>query len=121
MRKEGQIWMIDFRPMQNAKLDLDLYCECRAAFTLDEWRDLLIASMGYKPEAYTVTQQMHMLTRLVPLVQERVNMIELAPKGTGKLFVFLNLSRYARLVSGGKVTGAALFYNNASRQPGFTQ
>jgi ATP-dependent Lon protease len=117
-RKEGQIWMVDFRPMQNARLDLDLYCEYRAQFMLDEWRDLLIASMGYNPEAYSVTQQMHMLTRLVPLVQERVNMIELAPKGTGKSFVFLNLSRYARLVSGGKVTAAALFYNNASRQAG---
>ncbi|NJO81809.1 MAG: BREX system Lon protease-like protein BrxL [Blastochloris sp.] len=118
IRKEGQIWMVDFRPMQNARLDLDLYCENRAHFTLDEWRDLLIASMGYNPESYSVSQQMHMLTRLVPLVQERVNMIELAPKGTGKSFVFLNLSRYARLVSGGRVTAAALFYNNASRQPG---
>lgn len=117
-RKEGQIRMVDFRPMQNARLDLDLYCECREQFTLDEWRDLLIASMGYNPEAYSISQQIHMLTRLVPLVQERVNMIELAPKGTGKSFVFLNLSRYARLVSGGKVTAAALFYNNASRQPG---
>jgi ATP-dependent Lon protease len=118
VRKEGQIWLVDFRPMQNARLDLDLYCEARAEFTIDEWRDLLIASMGYNPEAYSVTQQMHMLTRLVPLVQERVNMIELAPKGTGKSFVFLNLSRYARLVSGGKVTAAALFYNNSTRQPG---
>ncbi len=118
VRTQGQIWMIDFRPMQNARLDLDLYCECRAEFTLQEWRDLLIASMGYNPEAYSTAQQMHMLTRLVPLVQERVNMIELAPKGTGKSFVFLNLSRYARLVSGGKVTAAALFYNNATRQPG---
>jgi ATP-dependent Lon protease len=118
LRKEGQIVMVDFRPMQNARLDLDLYCEYRAQFSLAEWRDLLIASMGYNPEAYTVTQQMHMLTRLVPLVQERINMIELAPKGTGKSFVFLNLSRYARLVSGGKVTAAALFYNNALNQPG---
>src|SRR5579859_1398737 len=118
VRKEGQIWMVDFRPMQNARLDLDLYCESRAEFTLDEWRDLLIASMGYNPASYTPPQQLHMLTRLIPLVQERVNMIELAPKGTGKSFVFLNLSRYARLVSGGKVTAAALFYNNASKQPG---
>ncbi|RRR68565.1 MAG: BREX system Lon protease-like protein BrxL [Candidatus Viridilinea halotolerans] len=118
VRKEGQIWMVDFRPMQNASLDLDLYCEQRAAFALDEWRDLLIASMGYNPDAYTIPQQMLLLTRLLPLVQERVNMIELAPKGTGKSFVFLNLSRYARLVSGGKVTAAALFYNNQSRQPG---
>ncbi len=118
VRKEGQIWLVDFRPMQNASLDLELYCENRAAFSLDEWRDLLIASMGYNPDSYTIPQQMHLLTRLIPLVQERVNMIELAPKGTGKSFVFLNLSRYARLVSGGKVTAAALFYNNQSRQPG---
>ncbi len=117
-RKPGQIRMMDFRPMQNARLDLDLYCEYRAHFSLSEWRDLLIASMGYNPEAYNPTEQMHMLTRLVPLVQERVNMIELAPKGTGKSFVFLNLSRYARLVSGGRVTAAALFYNNASKQTG---
>jgi ATP-dependent Lon protease len=110
--------MVDFRPMQNARLDIDLYCECRAKFTLEEWRDLLLASMGYNPDAYTPMQQLHMLTRLVPLVQERVNMIELAPKGTGKSFVYLNLSRHVRLVSGGKVTAAALFYNNASRQPG---
>ena len=118
IRKEGQILLVDFRPMQNASLDLDLYCEQRATFTLSEWRDLLIASMGYNPEAYTIPQQMLLLTRLLPLVQERINMIELAPKGTGKSFVFLNLSRYARLISGGKVTAAALFYNNQSRQPG---
>jgi ATP-dependent Lon protease len=118
VRKAGQIWMVDFRPMQNATLDLDLFCEQRAAFTLDEWRDLLVSSMGYNPDAYTLSQQLLLLTRLLPLVQERVNMIELAPKGTGKSFVFLNLSRYARLISGGKVTAAALFYNNQSRQPG---
>lgn len=118
LRPQGRIWMVDFRPMQNATLDLDLYCEHRAAFALDEWRDLLIASMGYNPEAYSIPQQMHMLTRLIPLVQERINLVELAPKGTGKSFVFLNLSRYARLISGGKVTAAALFYNNATRQPG---
>ena len=117
-RKEGQIWLVDFRPMQNATLDLDLYCEQRAAFELDEWRNLLIASMGYNPDAYTYDQQLLLLTRLLPLVQERVNLIELAPKGTGKSFVFLNLSRHARLVSGGKVTAAALFYNNQNRQPG---
>lgn len=117
-RGVGQIQMVDFRPMQNAVLDLDLFCERRAEFTLDEWRDLLISSMGYNPEAYSTVGQMHLLTRLVPMVQERINLIELAPKGTGKSYIFLNLSRYARLISGGKVTAAALFYNNASRQAG---
>lgn len=117
-RASGRIWMRDFRPMQNATLDLDLYCEQRQQFTLDEWRALLVASMGYNPEAYTTAQQLLLLTRLVPLVQERVNLVELAPKGTGKSYVYLNLSRYARLISGGKVTAAALFYNNRSREAG---
>ncbi|NJL05927.1 MAG: BREX system Lon protease-like protein BrxL [Chloroflexaceae bacterium] len=117
-RSPGRIWLREFRPMQNATLDLDLYCEQRQHFTLDEWRDLLVSSMGYNPEAYTTAQQLLLLTRLVPLVQERVNLVELAPKGTGKSYVYLNLSRYARLISGGKVTAAALFYNNRSRETG---
>ena len=117
-RPEGQIWVEDFKPMQTAALDLDLFCEGRAAFALHEWRDLLIASMGYNPTAYTPKQQMYLLTRLIPMVQERVNLIELAPKGTGKSFVYLNLSRQVRLISGGKVTAAVLFYNNATNQPG---
>jgi ATP-dependent Lon protease len=52
------------------------------------------------------------------MVQERVNLIELAPKGTGKSFVYLNLSRYVRLISGGKVTAPVLFHNNATNQSG---
>jgi ATP-dependent Lon protease len=114
----GRVYMVDFRPMQAASIDLDLFCEQRNHFELDEWRDLLISSMGYNPEFYSPYEQMLILTRLIPIVQERVNLIELAPKGTGKSFVFINLSRHIRLVSGGKVTAAVLFYNNATNQPG---
>ncbi len=38
-------------------------------------------------------------------------MIELAPKGTGKSYVFGNLTKYGWLVSGGKVTRAKLFWD----------
>ena len=37
---------------------------------------------------------------------------------TGKSFVYLNLSRYVRLISGGKVTAPVLFYNNATNRAG---
>lgn len=114
----GRVYMVDFRPMQAATIDLDLFCEQRDHFNLDEWRDLLVSSIGYNPDFYTPEQQLLLLTRLLPIVQERVNLIELAPKGTGKSFVYLNLSRYVRLISGGKVTAAALFHNNATNQPG---
>ena len=117
-RTPGRVHMVDFRPMQAANIDLELFCEQRKHFTLAEWRDLLVSSMGYNPEFYTPAQQMLLLTRLIPIVQERVNLIELAPKGTGKSFIYLNLSRYVRLISGGKVTAAVLFHNNASDQTG---
>ncbi len=114
----GTIHMVDFRPMQAATIDMDLFCEHRKHFTVEEWRDLLISSMGYNPASYSPEQLMYLLTRLIPIVQERVNLIELAPKGTGKSFVYLNLSRYVRLISGGKVTAAVLFHNNATNQSG---
>ncbi len=118
LRLPGRIHMFDFRPMQAANIDLELFCEQRKHFSFSEWRDLLISSMGYNPEFYPPEQQIHLLTRLTSIVQERVNLIELAPKGTGKSFVYLNLSRYVRLISGGKVTAAVLFHNNASNQTG---
>ncbi len=118
MRLPGRIHMVDFRPMQAASIDLELFCEQRKHFTLNEWRDLLVSSMGYNPNFYSPEQQMLLITRLIPIVQERVNLIELAPKGTGKSFVYLNLSRYVRLISGGKVTAAVLFHNNATNQSG---
>lgn len=47
-----------------------------------------------------------------------MNVIELAPKGTGKSYVFGNLSKYGWLVSGGKVTRAKLFYDKQKQQNG---
>lgn len=114
----GRIHMVDFRPMQSAAIDMEMFCEQRKHFTLEEWRDLLVSSMGYNPSFYSPEQAMFLITRLIPIVQERVNLIELAPKGTGKSFVYLNLSRYVRLISGGKVTAPVLFHNNATNQPG---
>lgn len=117
-RSQGEIWLAEFKPMQVARLDLDYYCAERASFSLQEWRELLVNSMGSNPETYTPKQQMLLLTRLVPIVQPRVNLIELAPKGTGKSFIYQNMSRYIRVISGGKVSAAVLFYNLASQTPG---
>ena len=61
----------------------------------------------------TMTQKMEFLTRLLIFVEPRLNVIELAPKGTGKSFVFGNLSKYGWLVSGGKITRAKLFYDKS--------
>lgn len=114
----GEIQLKEFKPLQLAHLDLDYICAARDEFTLTEWRQLIVTSMGYNPAAYTPNQQILLLTRLLPIVQKRINTIELAPKGTGKSFIYHNLSRYTRVISGGKVTAAVLFYNNRTNTPG---
>ena len=114
----GSVWLNEFKPMQVTQLDLDYYCEERSQFALDEWRKLLITSMGSNPNAYTPRQQQLLLARIIPIVQGRTNVIELAPKGTGKSFIYQNLSRYVRTLSGGKVTAPVLFYNLQTRTPG---
>ena len=78
----------------------------------------MLNSIGYNLDAYTPSQQIHLLTRLIPAIQNRVNLIELAPKGTWKSWTYINLSSHVRLVSGGKVTPAVIFYNNATNTQG---
>jgi len=106
-----------FKPMQ-ATVNLQLYKEARAEFNLQEWRALMLNSMGYNPSAFTEEEQTLLLCRLLPLVQKNMHMMELAPKGTGKSYIYENVSPQVRLVSGGNVSPAVLFVNNASGQWG---
>lgn len=115
---KGQIWMVDFKPFQTPGVDLDYYKECRKYFSLEEWIDLLVSSCQFNPEVHTLPQKMLLLSRIIPLVQPRVNQAELAPKGTGKSFVFDNISRYAAVIPGGKLSAPTLFYNSVSKQIG---
>lgn len=115
---KGQIWMRDFKPFQIVNIDINYYKECRKNFTTKEWLDLIISSMGFNPLIYSETQKMILITRILPMVESRVNLVELAPKGTGKSFVYENVSRYARVVGGGKVSPAVMFYNLNKNTPG---
>ena len=80
-----------FRPMQ-ANVNLELYKQARKDFSLPEWRDLMLTSMGYHPEAFTEQEQLILLSRLLPLVQKNLHLMELAPKGTGKSYLYENIS-----------------------------
>jgi len=57
-------------------------------------------------------------SRLLVFVEPRLNIVELAPKGTGKSYIFGNTSKYGWLVSGGTVSRAKLFYDVSSRISG---
>ena len=118
--ERGYVEMVKFkpfRPMQ--KLDIDYIRNCRTQFTLEEWIDVLISAMEYTPSAFNgMTQKLEFLTRLLPFLEPRLNLIELAPKGTGKSYVFGNLSKFVWLVSGGKVSRAKLVYDKSTKAPG---
>jgi len=114
----GQIWMREFKPFQVSYVDMDYFKECRKYFTTEEWIDLLVSSIGFNPTILSLEQKFVLITRILPLVEPRVNIVELAPKGTGKSFVYENLSRYARVIGGGKISPAVLFHNLRTHTPG---
>ncbi len=116
--KKGQVWMVDFKPFQTPGVDLDYYRDSRKHFSVDEWIDLLVSSCQFNPDMHSLPQKLLLLSRIIPLVQPRVNMAELAPKGTGKSFVFDNISRYAAVIPGGKLSAPSLFFNSNTKQLG---
>lgn len=117
--EKGVIELIDFKPFKPYIVDIDYFRDARKEFTIEEWIDVLIKSMEYNPGGFsTLTQKLQFLSRLLIFVEPRLNMIELAPKGTGKSYIFGNLSKYGWLISGGIVTRAKLFYDVARNAMG---
>lgn len=118
--KKNHVEMVDYKPFKPYKtVDVGYLRNARKAFTTHEWIDVLLSAMEYDPDGFeSLTQKLEFLTRLLIFVEPRLNAVELAPKGTGKSFVFGNLSKYGWLVSGGKVTRAKLFYDKARQQNG---
>lgn len=118
--KGGSVEVMDFDPFQCSEVNLKLYAECREKFSTQQWRDLLFCSMGFNPEHpdYTLEAKTWVLARLLPLVEPNYHIMELAPKGTGKSFVFENISSKVSLISGGKVTPARLFINGSTGEIG---
>src|ERR1700734_3239435 len=58
------------------------------------------------------------MARMIPLVENNYNLVELGPRGTGKSHIYKEISPNSILVSGGQTTVANLFYNMARRQVG---
>ncbi len=120
MQSDGIAEVIDFDPFQCSDIDLEAYAKARSQFTSEQWRDLMFCSMGFNPEhpAYSSTAKTWVLARLLPLVESNYHIIELAPKGTGKSYIFENISNKVALISGGKITPARLFINGKSKEIG---
>ena len=115
---KGKIKLISFQNFCPYDIDLDYYKDVRKEFSIHEWIDVLLGAIDYNASGYEDEhQKLAMLTRLLPFVEKRLNLIELAPKGTGKSYLFGGVSRYGYL-SAGKMTRAKLFYDLARREEG---
>ena len=108
----------DFYPFQSPDTDPKILEEARQYFTLDEWVEVLINTIGLDPSVYNPRQRMVLLSRLVPVVEGNVNMAEFGPRQTGKTYLYRNVSNYVRIISGGTISPATLFYNLRTRAPG---
>lgn len=121
---KGYVELTDFKPFEPYQVNLDYFLAARSKFSILEWIDLLIRSMETNPDyssgkdSFSLSKKLTYLSRLLVYVEPNLNMIELAHKGTGKSYVFNNLSKYSWTVSGGIVTRAGIFYNLSTRSPG---
>jgi uncharacterized protein (TIGR02688 family) len=92
--------------------------EKRRAFSRDEWLDLLINTVGLNPNFYSLRQKLLILTRLIPIAERMVHLMELGQRETGKSYGHKNLSYYSYMLSGGRATPAVLFVHGGNGTPG---
>lgn len=112
-------WILgSIKPIQLSSFDVESFMAARRAFSTDEWIDLIIQSIGFNPELFGRRAKLLQLVRLIPFVERNYNLVELGPKGTGKSHIFSEFSPHGMLISGGEVTVAKLFVNNANGRIG---
>ena len=109
----------NIRPIQLSQRNvLEVLYKGREFFSLTEWKDFLIRSVGMEPASLSERARNVLFARMIPFVERNYNLIELGPRGTGKSHLYQQISPYAHLVSGGKATVAKMFVNMGSGERG---
>jgi len=117
-KEKGKIKLVSFRDFCPYQVDLDDYKYARKNFSLAEWIDILLGAADYNAAGYHDNlERLTVIQRLLPFAEKRINLLELAPAGTGKSYLFGQISRYGWLVSG-KVTRAKLIYDIGKKKDG---
>ncbi|TDX53234.1 BREX system Lon protease-like protein BrxL [Orenia marismortui] len=112
------IELIKFKPFQLANINVDDFIEVRSQFSREGWINALVSTIGLNHKAYSTREKFILISRLLPMVENNLFMMEFGPPGTGKTYAFENLSSYSRVISGSKVTAPQLFYNLNNNQAG---
>ncbi len=119
-KQRGKIKLTNFKSFRPYDVDTNYYKEARKMFSTSEWINILLGAIDYNASGYKDEhEKLAVLTRLLPFIEKRLNLIELAPKGTGKSYMFGHISKFGLLTDGGKVTRAKMFYDTSKRQMGF--
>ena len=112
-------WSIrSLKAIQMSGFNKDAYLASREKMSSEEWVDSLLQTIGFNPEKFGRRHKLFQLLRLVPFVERNYNLMELGPKGTGKSHIYSQCSPHGMLLSGGEVSLAKLFVNNASGKIG---
>lgn len=115
----GTVLLKDFKDFKPYKTNITYYKKARECFDTSEWIDVLLGAIDYNADGFgTEDEKLALLTRLLPFCEKRLNLIELAPKGTGKSYLFSKISKRGWLASGGVMTRAKMFYDMNLRQQG---
>ncbi len=117
-KKSTPIRIVKLTPIQMPHIDMDEIKNGRRAFTRDEWITILLRSTGMEADRFTNREKWLQLARMLPLIENNVNLCELGPRSTGKSHLYKEISPNSILVSGGQTTVANLFYNMSSKQVG---
>jgi len=110
--------IVSLKPIQMPNLNVEDIISKRAAFTTEEWIQLILRSAGIESADMNEKEKFHFLERLVPLVERNYNLCELGPRGTGKSHIYKEISPYSILMSGGQTTTSNLFFNLQSKRVG---
>jgi ATP-dependent Lon protease len=118
--KHGRRFGVEsLRAIQLSKREaLNVLSAARKQFSTEEWKELLLRSVGLEPAGMNTRARDGLFLRIVPFVERNYNLVELGPRGTGKSHLFQQVSPYAHLISGGKATVARMFVNNSTGQRG---
>ncbi|SDH83782.1 ATP-dependent Lon protease [Pseudobutyrivibrio sp. 49] len=117
-REYGPIQIRKLTPVQMPHIDMDELKEARKSFTKDEWITVLLRSTGMEANKLPDRAKWLLLARMLPLVENNLNMCELGPRSTGKSHLYKEISPNSILVSGGQTTVANLFYNMGTKTVG---
>lgn len=116
--KDSPFKIVELKPIQMPETDISDFIKHRQDFTLEEWIDIICRSVGMEPVNLDEKTKWHLVARMIPFVEKNFNICELGPRGTGKSYVYDEISPYSILISGGQTTVANLFYNMSTRAVG---